>query len=126
MSHAPIAPATQRSRTTPQSAGLPDPRPVTEYSAEYAEVGGDSQISIKFDQPCIIRKPYWGFINCSDGTAIHADSFNVIGNNEILFKFNGIIPPSVAFVDVPYQDMQVQNFRGGFVRPGGQWFRQPT
>ena len=32
----------------------------------------------------------------------------------------------VAFVDVPYQDMQVQNFRGGYVVPGGKWFRQPV
>ncbi len=32
---------------------------------------------------------------------------------------------SVSFVDAPYQDMQVQNFQGGFVRPGGKWFRKP-
>jgi hypothetical protein len=31
----------------------------------------------------------------------------------------------VAIIDVPYQDMQVQNFQGGFVRPGGRWFRRP-
>ncbi len=33
------------------------------------------------------------------------------------------ISPSVGFIDVPYVDTQVQNFQGGFVRPGGSWFR---
>ena len=33
---------------------------------------------------------------------------------------------AVGFVDVPYQDMQVQNFQGGFVVPGGKWFRKPV
>ena len=33
---------------------------------------------------------------------------------------------SVAFVQVPYQDTQVRNFQGGFVRPGGQRFCDPV
>jgi hypothetical protein len=37
----------------------------------------------------------------------------------------GTLGTMVAFVQVPYQDMQVQNYQGGFVRPGGQWFREP-
>ena len=35
------------------------------------------------------------------------------------------MPDTICIVDVPYQDMQVQNFQGGFVRPGGKWFRAP-
>jgi hypothetical protein len=30
----------------------------------------------------------------------------------------------VGFVQVPSQDTNVQNFAGGFVRSGGQWFRK--
>ena len=30
---------------------------------------------------------------------------------------------TVAFVEAPYQDSQVQNFQGGYVVPGGKWFR---
>jgi len=40
--------------------------------------------------------------------------------------FAGILNSMVAFVQVPLQDMQVQNYQGGFVRPGGQWFRMPV
>lgn len=36
-----------------------------------------------------------------------------------------LISGSVAFVDVPYQDMRVRNFQGGFVRPRAKWFRAP-
>ena len=44
----------------------------------------------------------------------------------VLSSAYGFLAGSVAFVEVPYQDMQVQNFHGGDVRPGGQWFRTPV
>lgn len=116
---------TKRTRTNPLTAGLPDPRPVTGYDAVYDEVDGHSRIFIKLDQPCIIRAPAWGFVNVKDGTSIAASSVSVSSATEFAFDFLDIIDPQIAFIDVPYQDPQVQNFQGGFVRPGGQWFREP-
>jgi hypothetical protein len=37
--------------------------------------------------------------------------------------FGKAIAASIGFIRVPYMDMQVQNFSGGFVSPGAQWFR---
>ena len=37
--------------------------------------------------------------------------------------FSGKLGAAFGFIEAPYQDMQVQNFQGGFVRPGAQWFR---
>lgn len=125
---APIAPASRsgkRSKLSPTEAGLPDPRPVTDYSVEYRVVAGKSEIEITLAQPCIIRRPNWRFISCDDGGSLEASAVVVKTNTAIVFGFDGIIDTSVAFVDVPYQDMEVQNFQGGFVRPGGQWFRAP-
>lgn len=119
--------AARQARTAlrnPASAGLPDPRPLTEYTAVYTEVGGKSRITIKLDAPCIIRQPSWEFISCSDGTPMKANTVTVSGNDTIVFDFDDLIPDAVAFVRPPYQDTQVQNFQGGFVRPGGQWFRK--
>ena len=58
-------------------------------------------------------------IRRADGSVIHASTFAVASNDKFVFTFEGVISTSVAFIDVPYQDMQVQNFQGGFVRPGG-------
>lgn len=118
----------RKSRTAPRNplaAGLPDPRPLTDYTVVYDEIAGNSRITIKLQQPCIIRTPDWSFIDCADGSSITAKYVTPSGNDSIVFDFSGIIPESVAFVDVPYQDVQVQNFQGGFVRPGGKWFRMP-
>lgn len=38
----------------------------------------------------------------------------------------GLLSSAVAFVEVPLQEPQVQNAMGGYVRPGGQWFREPV
>lgn len=120
-----LARANKRARTTPLSAGLPDPRPLTDYTAEYAEVDGASRVTVTLDQPCIIRDPKWSFIDCSDGSAITAPDLEILGNDTIVFRFGEIIPGTVIMIDVPYQDVQVQNFQGGFVRPGAKWFRAP-
>lgn len=116
----------RRFATTPASAGLPDPRPLTEYLVEYEEFEGTSRVIVRLDQPCIIRAPRWLFIDVGDGVGIEADGVVVLGNDAIRFEFEGIIAPTVCFIEVPYQDMQVQNFQGGFVRPGGRWFRKPV
>jgi hypothetical protein len=49
-----------------------------------------------------------------------------VSNTQFYTDYAGLLGTMVAFVQVPYQDMQVQNFQGGFVRPGGQWFREPV
>ncbi len=115
----------KRINTNPASAGLPDPRPVTDYDAEYTEVGGKSRITITLRQPCVIRVPVWSYIDSQTGEGVVPSSVTVTGNKTFVAEFPGIIPMSVNFVDAPYQDMQVQNFQGGFVRSGGKWFRAP-
>jgi len=85
-----------------------------------------SCINVTLAQPCIIRNPSWRFVDCGDGTTIKADNATVVGNNTIIFEFEDVIPATVAFVEPPYQDVEVQNFQGGFVRPGGQWFRKAS
>ena len=119
---APAARQTKRTRVTPVSAGLPDPRPLTDYDAVYAEVDDNSKITITLLQPCVIRDPKWTFIDSATGDVLQPANVKPYGNNIIVFDFSGIIPSTVNIVDVPYQDMQVQNFQGGFVRPGGKWF----
>ena len=114
-----------RGGITPASAGLPDPRPLTEYDVLYEEIAGASRITITLLQPCIIRSPLWAFIDCTTGEPTEAASITVVGNNTIIFDFGTIISSDVILIDVPYQDMQVQNFQGGFVRPGARWFRAP-
>ena len=114
--------AGKRINTSPASSGLPDPRPVTDYDAVYAEVDDNSKITITLLQPCVIRDPKWTFIDSATGDVLQPANVKPYGNNTIVFDFSGIIPSTVNIVDVPYQDMQVQNFQGGFVRPGGKWF----
>ena len=115
----------KRGKTNPVSAGLPDPRPLTDYDVAYAEVGGNSIITVTLQQPCVIRAPRWTLIDCATGEGVVPAIVKPLGNDTIELDFTGLIPDSVAFVDVPYQDMQVQNFQGGFVRPGAKWFRAP-
>lgn len=84
----------------------------------YEETGA-SRITITLLQPCIIRSPLWAFINCSTGEPTEAASISVVGNTTIIFDFGTIISSDVILIDVPYQDMQVQNFQGGFGAAGG-------
>jgi hypothetical protein len=121
--------ASKRAKPNPIAAGLPDPRPITDYDVVYAEVAGKSRITITLKQPCVIRSPAWSFIDVSGGEGWMPTSVSKgtgdAATNTIIFDFSAILPGSVCFVDVPYQDTQVQNFSGGFVRPGAKWFRSP-
>lgn len=115
-----------KKRPTPASTGTPDPRPVTEYSVALSTVSGHSRVTVTLSQPCIIRSPSWGLVDCVNGSKVFPSSATVVDNTHFYFDFAGTLVGSVALVDVPYQDGQVQNFRGGYVRPGGQWFRAPV
>lgn len=113
-------------RVTPGKTGTPDPRPLTDYSVSLSVVAGKTRATITLTQPCIIRTPAWAFIDCTAGGRVYASSVTVVNNTTFYFDFAGLLSPAVGFVEVPYQDMQVQNFRGGYVVPGGKWFRQPV
>lgn len=115
----------QRSRTTPGTAGLPDPRPVTGFTAEYGEEEGRSMVLVTLDAPCIVRNPMWSVIDVADGSSIGPVLGKLRTDSQIVFRFDDLLPPTACFIDVPYQDMQVQNYFGGFVRPGATWFRPP-
>ena len=60
------------------------------------------------------------------GTELVSFAVTVVSNTQFFMDFAGILNAMVAFVQVPFQDTQVQNLEGGFVRPGGQWFRTPS
>jgi hypothetical protein len=115
----------QRAPQNPAQAGLPDPRPVTEYTAVHSVVAGKSRITITLASPCVIRSPVWPLIDCTANTLVNPASVTVVSNTQFYMDYGGLLSSMVAFVQVPYQDMQVQNYQGGFVRPGGQWFREP-
>lgn len=110
-------------RPTADPASLPDPRPVTDYSVALSTVGTNARITITLGQPCAIRQPAWAFVNVSTGARSYAASVTVVDNTTFFFDFSGLLPAKVAFVEVPYQDTQVQNSSGGFVSPGARWFR---
>jgi hypothetical protein len=121
-------PATRALRTRRQDPiknGLPDPRPVTEYTAVLSNVAGKDRLTITLSQPCVIRSPHWPVIDCTANTLIYPTSTVVLSNTQFYLEFGGLLDTMVAFVQVPYQDTAVQNYQGGFVRPGGQWFREP-
>ncbi|MGE3109675.1 MAG: hypothetical protein AB7G11_08325 [Phycisphaerales bacterium] len=121
--------ATTRRQPAPRDflqTGQPDPRPLTGYAVALSSDLGVSHAAITLDQPCVIREPRWAFVSAIDGSRVYPASVSVIDNRHFVFHFAMMLPGGVAFVDVPYQDQQVQNFQGGFVRPGGQWFRKPT
>jgi len=126
-----LAAPARKSRQAPSNpfaSGLPDPRPVTDYTATISTVAGHDRITIALAQPCVIRPPAggfaWGFVSCVDGSRATASSVTVVDNRTLYFDFAGVLDPAVCFIDVPYQDAAVQNFQGGFVRSGGRWFRK--
>ncbi|MBY0308519.1 MAG: hypothetical protein K2Q09_07235, partial [Phycisphaerales bacterium] len=86
------------------------------------EVSGHSRVTITLAQPCVVRLPKWTLIDSEDGSEVTPASSVVVSNTTFYMDFAGLIPKSACFVNPPYQDMEVQNFQGGFVRPGGQWF----
>jgi hypothetical protein len=115
----------RQASTNPWANGMPDPRPVTDYTAVHTLVGGKSRITITLGQPCVIRNPSWPLIDCTDNTLVNPASVTVVSNTQFYMDYAGVLNAMVAFVQVPYQDREVQNGQGGFVRPGGQWFREP-
>lgn len=104
--------------------GQPDPRPVTDYTTAVSAVSGHTRITITLSEPCVIRTPAWKFVSGIDGNKIPAASVTVVDNKTFFFDFAGLLASDYCFIDVPYQDTAVQNFQGGFVRSGGQWFRK--
>jgi len=113
-------------RVNPLSNGSPDPRPVTDYTVALSTVAGHSRVTITLSQLCVIRQPAWPLIDCTAGGLVSPLSVTVVSNTQFYMDYGGVLGSMVAFVQVPYQDTQVQNFQGGFVRPGGQWFREPV
>jgi hypothetical protein len=123
---APAKPGSRAALRRPYENGQPDPRAVTGYTVTLATVGGNSVVTILLDQPCVVRSPHWAFIDATDGSRIYAPTMAVVDNRTFFFQFAGVMANSIGFIEVPYQDMQVQNFQGGFVQPGARWFRKPT
>ena len=111
---------------SPFANGLPDPRPVTDYTVALSIVAGKSRLTVTLAQPCAIRSPNWAVIDCTAGARVYPQSVTVISPTSFSFDYAGLLSSAVALVEVPYMDTQVQNAQGGFVRPGGQWFRQPV
>lgn len=107
----------------PCESGQPDPRPLTEYTVSVSVVSGKTRLTINLDQPCVIRSPGWSVIDSATGTRTATPGAVIVDNRTFYFQFASALAATIGFIEVPYQDMQVQNFQGGFVRPGGQWFR---
>lgn len=129
MPAAPDTPTIRKSRraaSSPFAAGMPDPRPVTEYAVALSVVAGKSRLTVTLAQPCVVRSPNWAVINCVNGARVYPTNVTVVSNTVFFFDFASVLSSSVAFVEVPYQDPQVQNAQGGFVAPGGRWFREPV
>ncbi len=122
----PIKQTERRRATRRQSAveaGLPDPRPVTGFSVALSTVGVSTRITITLSQPCVVRSPRWRLVRGDTGAMTTLPAPTVVDNTTFYYDVPGALDPSVGFIDVPYMDTQVQNFQGGFVKPGGTWFR---
>lgn len=116
----------RRQRRSAAELGLPDPRPLTDYTVALSTVAGHARLTVTLAQPCVIRQPNWPLIDCSTGGRVYPTSVTVVSTVSFYMDFAGLLLGSVAFVEAPYQDMQVQNFQGGYVVPGGKWFRSPV
>ncbi len=123
-----VAHAERKSRSPRKGAanGLPDPRPVTDYTVSLSTSGGTVLVEVTLSQPCVIHAPNWALIDVDTGARVYAASVSVLSNTQFTMLFPTGIADTVCFIEPPYQDTQVQNFQGGFVRPGGQWFRAPV
>jgi hypothetical protein len=110
----------------PLESGLPDPRPVTDFTVAVTAPGGNTRLTVTLANPCVIRSPRWRLVDCTDGSMQTCPAPTVISNTSFRYDFTGELNPAVGFVDVPNQDTEIQNFQGGFVRPGGKWFRAPA
>lgn len=127
----PIQPSRTNKRTPrdPLAAGLPDPRPVTEYDVTYEEVDGRSRLVVVLDSVCVVADGplEWGVVDCVTGgvkrLAGRADPDRQ--TTVLVFEYESILEKTFNFVLVPHQDPAVRNAAGGFVRPGARWFRPP-
>src|SRR5262245_7522857 len=106
----PAATRAEKRRQNPIENGLPDPRPLTDYTVALSVVGGHSRLTVTLNQPCAIRTPNWALIDCVAGARIYPASVTMVSNTQFYFDYPALIAPSIAFVEVPFQDMQVQNF----------------
>jgi hypothetical protein len=113
----------RRRRPSPAALGLPDPRPVTDYSVALSTVAGHARLTVTLAQPCVIRSPNWAVIDVSTGNRTYPVSVTVLSTVQFTMDFAGALLSTIAFVEVPYQDTQVQNFQGGYCVSGGKWFR---
>jgi|GEM_PF-1736585 len=115
-----------RATSNPVATGAPDPRPVTGYTVAVTSPGGNMRLTITLADKCVIRAPRWRLVNASNGSMQTCPEPTVTSNTSFYYQFTGLLNPAVGFIDVPYMDTEIQNFAGGFVRPGGQWFREPV
>ena len=116
----------RRQNPSPAALGIPDPRPLTDYSVALSTVGGHSRITITLSQPCVIRQPSWGVIDVSTGNKTYPLTTVVGSTTSFYMDYATILNSNFAFVEAPYQDIQVQNFQGGYVVPAAKWFRSPV
>jgi hypothetical protein len=125
--HAPSR-AAHRAPGGPLASGLPDPRPLTGYSVEYAEPDGRSVLYVTLEQPCLIGEPTWTVIDSSTGetkTLPGKAEGDGTSSTVIVFTHDSILDKTFNFIAAPYQDPEVRNFGGGFVSPAPVWFRSP-
>jgi hypothetical protein len=73
-----------------------------------------------------LQSPHWTVIDCTNGSRVYPQSVTVVGPAQFFFDYASVLSSAVAFVEVPYQDTQVQSAMDGFVAPGGKWFREPV
>src|SRR5205809_102658 len=99
--------------SNPFASGLPDPRPVTDYTVSLSVFGGHSRLTVTLSQPCVVKLPMWPLIDCTDGSLVTPTACTPVSNTVFLLDYAGIIGAAVALVQVPFQDTQVQNFQGG-------------
>src|SRR5947209_6881771 len=85
----------------PWEAGLPDPRPVTDYSVALSTVAGNTRVTITLGQPCVIRTPVWAFISATDGARSYAPTLRVLDNTSFFFEFAGALDATIGTIEVP-------------------------
>ena len=62
-------------------------------------------------------------VNVSTRARTYAAAVTVVSPTVFFFDFFGLLPAKVEFVEVLYQDTQVQNYSRAFVTPDERWFR---
>jgi len=119
-------PAPRKGPKAAMAAGLPDPRPLTGYSVEVTEEVQGTRLTVKLGQRCVVRAPRWALISSETGERLTTPPAAVVDGTTFYFQFDSELPRAFNFIAAPYQDPQVQNFQGGYVAPGAQWFRAPS